>query len=138
MLDLAGWEGAAGSRFAVVTAQAEQDRACSLSGRPGVAIVDGENEIIIDWVGDPEGAPRVDPGDPIVVVGRDTSAALTIGITNWCGAPPPPPLGVVLTFTDESTQGFTPAVGTIGDLPPCLEPTAPARVFVQAPWQPLN
>jgi hypothetical protein len=138
VLDLARWEGAAGSRFAILTATTEQDRICSLTGSPGVAIVDGDNEIIIDWVTDREGGPRVDPGDPIVTVGPETAAALTIGITNWCDPPPPPPLGVVLTFEDESTQGFTPAEGTVGDLPPCLEPAAPPRVFVQAPWQPLN
>jgi hypothetical protein len=135
-LELGGWEGAAGSRFVVLTARTLGDRSCTLSGRPAVALVDGNGEIIIDSISEPDGLPHVEPGDPTVVIGPDRGATVAIGTSNWCAATPPLPLGIVITLLNETTQGYTPGEGTAADLPPCNGPGQPPQIYVQSPWQP--
>lgn len=135
-LDLSGWEGAAGSRFVVLTARTLRDVSCTLTGRPAVALVDGRGEIIIDSISEPDGQPHVDPGDPVIVIGPDRGATLAVGTSNWCAPTPPLPVGIVITLPNETSQGFTPGEGTSADLPPCNGPGQPPRIFVQIPWQP--
>jgi hypothetical protein len=72
----------------------------------------------------------------VVVIGVDRGATLAIGTSNWCAPPPPVPLGILLTLPDESNQGHVSPDGSPNDLPPCNGPGEPARIFVQAPWQP--
>jgi hypothetical protein len=134
-MELGRWEGAAGGRFALVVVRTEGPT-CTLTGSPAVAIVDRAGTIIIDSTTEPDGGPHVTPGDPVVTVGPDRGATIAIGTSNWCDPPPQVPIGVLITFADESSRGFTPAQGTPDDLPPCNDPGSPARVFVQFPWQP--
>jgi hypothetical protein len=135
-LEIGPWEGAAGSRFVVVTARTIDDISCTLQGRPGVALLDGDGTIIVDSTTDPAGQPRVEPGDPLVTIGIDQGATVGIGARNWCGPTPPLPIGVLLTLPDESSAPFIPAIGSPDNLPPCNDPAGPAQVFVQLPWQP--
>jgi hypothetical protein len=135
-IELSPWEGAAGSRFVVLTARTQEDIVCSVAGRPGVALQDAAAEILIDSMAEPDGQPRVEPGDPVVVIGPDSGATLAIGTSNWCEPPPTAPLGILLTFPDDSTVGHIPADGSLADVPPCVGPGEPPTIFIQAPWQP--
>jgi hypothetical protein len=135
-LDLGPWEGAAGSRFVALTARTQEDVSCTLAGSPGVALQDAAGEIILDSLSEPDGLPRVEPGDPVIVIGVDRGATLAIGTSNWCLPPPRVPLGILLTLPDDSVVGHIPAEGSVNDLPPCTAPGEPGRIFVQVPWQP--
>lgn len=129
------WEGAAGSRFGTLAAQNTSATDCTVSGAPGVQLVDGKSNVFLDSAN--LGAPATATPTDVIVLhgGRADSLYLVVQLSNYCGAAPSPPVTVALVLPEN--LGRVVASNDAGvnvDMAPCNGPGAATTLDVQQPW----
>jgi hypothetical protein len=122
--EITRWEGATGSRIALVGVTNDSANLCILEGPPAAALLDPGGTILIASNGDVGGAPDVD-----LPTGKE--AQLFVAVGNWCNQPPPEPVSIGLTMPDGARLVARPADGVAFDPPPCNAPGQPATISVQ-------
>jgi hypothetical protein len=130
----AGLQGATGSLAGGVRVRNAGGRACTVEGRPRVAILSAGRPLPLrriaarpDWQGQlvPAGYPQVvlEPGDV---------ADVRVSWSNWCGAKPRPPLSISVVLPHGAGRlGAALEAGT----PRCDQRSAPSTLAVQ-PFMP--
>jgi hypothetical protein len=119
------WEGAAGSRIADVEVTNTGPGACMLEKLERPQLIDGGGRVLIDGTTPTtKGAIKLSPG------GRVTTL---VEVSNYCGAPPIPPVRVAFVLRDGKRFVAAPPTPTDATVPPCNGPGQPALIGMQ-PW----
>lgn len=122
--EISSWEGAAGSRIALVAVTSVSPKLCILEGPPSAALLDAGGTVLVASTDDVGGGPDVElpPGE---------RAQLFVAVANWCNDPPPQPVSIGLTMPDGAKLTASPAAGVTFDPPPCNGPGQPPTISVQ-------
>jgi Domain of unknown function (DUF4232) len=134
--ELQDWQGAAGTRFGTIAVHDVGAADCTVSGTPGLQLVDGQGVVFLDSanLGEPASAS---PATPLLTLraGSADMAFLLVGLANYCGASPvlPVRIAIVLPASLGRTVVTVPS-GVVVDMAPCNGPTAPTTLHVQASW----
>jgi hypothetical protein len=124
--EITAWEGAAGHRIATIVVRNSGSSACSLPTLLSPALVDGDGHALI------MGAPAA--ASASITLGTPDTATAMVDMTNYCGAAPSSPLGILLYLPSrilrfELVPG--PGVRLPIDPPPCNGPSQPASIEMQ-------
>jgi hypothetical protein len=122
--EITRWEGAAGSRIALVGVTNNSTNLCILEGPPGAALLDPGGTVLIASNEDVGGAPDVE-------LPSGEKAQLVVAVGNWCNDPPPQPVSIGLTMPDGAKLTAGPAAGVTFEPPPCNGPGQPPTISVQ-------
>jgi len=133
------WEGAAGSRFGTFAIQNGLSTPCTISGTPGIQLLDSSGQVFLDSAN--LGAPATTtPAQPVFTLQpeRANTVYLVIQLSNYCGAAPAQPVKAALVFRTGGSE-FTQvtaanAPGVTVDMAPCNGASAPTTLEVQQPW----
>ena len=131
------WEGGAGSRFAALRITSKSGVTCTVRGKPGVRLLDAKGKIVLDSAKIKGiGGPRVNKGDPAVVLGPGDELELDVQWTNWCTSQPARPLTVGLVLTDRGglLKASRAPVSGGDDAPPCTSKGKAAEIKVTHAW----
>jgi hypothetical protein len=122
--EITRWEGAAGSRIAMVGVTSVSPKLCILEGPPAAALLDPAGSVLVASTDDVGGGPDVElpPGK---------KAELLVAVANWCNDPPPQPVSIGLTMPDGAKLTASPAAGVTFEPPPCNGPGQPPTISVQ-------
>jgi hypothetical protein len=133
------WEGAAGSRFGIIAMQNSGPLDCTVSGTPGVLLLDGSEQVFLNSAN--LGAPaKATPTTPVFTLqgGRANTIYLVIQLSNYCGNAPTPPVEAALDLPGQPGPAgrviAKPATGVTIDMAPCNGPGALTTLAVQQPW----
>jgi hypothetical protein len=133
------WEGAAGSRFGTIALRNTGSLPCTVSGTPGMLLLDGSDKVFLDSAN--LGAPATaTPATPVLTLqpaGANT-IYLVIQLSNYCGTAPSLPVEAGLDLPGQPSPGgrviAKPATAVVIDMAPCNGPGAPTTLKVQQPW----
>jgi hypothetical protein len=136
---LVRWEGAAGSRFGTISMQNTSSTDCTVSGTPGVLLLDRSSQAFLN--SRDLGAPATTtPTTPVFTLqpAKANTIYLVIQLSNYCGAKPAPPVSVALDLADPNAPDWrvhvTSDTGVTIDMAPCNGAGAPTTLDVQQPW----
>jgi hypothetical protein len=133
------WEGAAGSRFGTIAMQNSGSVDCTVSGTPGVLLLDGADHVFLNSadLGAPAKATPTTPVFTLQPAGANT-IYLVIQLSNYCGTAPTPPVEAGLDLPGQPDPAgrviAKPATGVTIDMAPCNGAGAPTTLDVQQPW----
>jgi hypothetical protein len=133
------WEGAAGSRFGTIAMQNSSPTDCTVSGTPGVLLLESPEHVFLNSAN--LGAPATTtPTTPIFTLqgGRANTIYLVAQLSNYCGTAPTPPVEAGLDLPGQPGPAgrviAKPATGVTIDMAPCNGAGAPTTLDVQQPW----
>ena len=133
------WEGAAGSRFGTVALQNKGTIDCTVSGTPGLLLLDGADHAFLNsaTLGAPATTTPATPVFTLQPAGANT-IYLVIQLSNYCGTAPTPPVEAGLDLPGQPGPAgrviAKPATGVTIDMAPCNGAGAPTTLHVQQPW----
>lgn len=112
---------------------------CTVSGTPGVVLLDAGDQVFLDSAN--LGAPATTtPPTPIFTLqpARANTIYLVIQLSNYCGTAPTPPVSAALDLPGQPAPAgrviAKPATGAAIDMAPCNGAGAPTTFDVQQPW----
>ncbi len=117
-----GWSGATGSEGGGATVINLSGTPCTVSGRPGVDLLDARGRVIA------KGVDKPTTGPDLVVLQRGGVAGVITVWQNWCGDPPRRPLSVRMSLPGDAGDLEATVHGWLGagpdSLPRCDAPGA--------------
>jgi hypothetical protein len=122
---ITSWEGAAGSRIANVELTNVGSAACSTSEVSRTRLIDGSGRELIQGT-QPTGGARI-------TIPAGAAVTTLVEVTNYCGAPPVPPVGIAFDINGTATVVAKSASQTDATVPPCNGPGQPGSIQMQ-PW----
>jgi hypothetical protein len=118
------WEGAAGSRFANVELKNTGSSDCVLADRSRPELVGGDGTVLIDG--------KAITTSHRLVMSPGVVHTTAVGVSNYCGATPVPPVTVAFVFADGEVKA-TPVSPTDATVPPCNGAGVPSTIDMH-PW----
>jgi hypothetical protein len=134
--ELGDWQGAAGTRFGTIKVRDVGTADCTVSGTPGLQLVDGQGSVFLDSANLGEPATATPAGSTITLrAGTGDTAYLLVGLANYCGASPVAPVRIAVVLPASLGRVVaTPASGVTVEMAPCNGPGAPTTLHVQVSW----
>jgi Protein of unknown function (DUF4232) len=133
---LTQWQGAAGSRFGTLQVTDKAAAPCTVSGTPGVQLIDGNGHVFLDSAG--LGKPAtVSPTDPTLTLPAAAASPLflSVALSNYCGPAPTGPVTVGLVLPSSLGRLVaTVASGVSIDMAPCNGAAGPTVLGIQTGW----